>query len=1097
MDDVWRWWTAIVALALCFLALWFTPSLFHLQGANAAVLRGVIGLIGATGMSAFVWNQVRRKGARPESGPNPGRQEPPQSAEYLIREVPDLLAAAYKRLQALTGRRSSVQTFPLLVLLGGKDSGKTFLLRNSELSLEWLAGQDLKPAEATPTPVLNVQLSGNLLIVDAGSPVVADERVWHKLTGWLCRPGVRLLFGLETLPTRGLLVCVNCDLLTGTPELLASTAALLRKRLEEFALQSGSRVSVYVVFTKADKLKHFIDFFQQLDLEGSAEFLGAQLDSAAQAGSDEGAYRERLAASFSQIVSVLRSKRPDYLRREHDLETRRRAYEFPRTFSKFNSTVVDFLNRMCPVSNLDRKPYLRGFFFAGTRLWISGAGFENTMTGSANASRVFRPGEITPHGLSGLGNARPQQMFVADMFRNIIVPDLTQRKDRANATVARYRRLAAALLLLLLAVWGAGFSRSHVLNEKNASDLKNLSVAHGLPALAELRGKIIDLEASSQAPFFYREHWGLFIGNALLPTAREIYVEHFKAELLRPLRDGLVKKLSMLPRDPAPGSWQPTYENLKVYLVITSHNDKSSPEMAPFATGFLAGLQNWTEQQKTLATREFKYYLEVLRADPGLLTSFVPGELVKRTQDYLDAFSATQQVYGIAAAATVNVPGLKFKDETISTRTDVPGLFTNEGKSVFAGALGKSSQMMQGEAWVLGPNRQISAGSQADAESLYNSNTVRQWKEFLMGINVREFGRNPRLAATRIESLADRNRALFRILCLIAKDTSGNAAFLSVAQACNGAEINASRQSYVNALVGLQTAVARFAATADGTSDRESASGACMTAVDGLRREAATFANGLTGPDGTVNEQLRKLFFAPAVYTEPICTVKPGAALNAAGQRFCQQYQLIISKFPFSPDSPLDVTAGELSALFDPHTGELAKLGSEVSKNASGVRMTPQFRSFYDRMQRLGAALYNESSVPSLSFSLRPLFTPDWAKGYILLIQGQHVNESTGAVTLKLPESVSEASQLRRSTQEAVTGSYSGPWGGLRLLEHAVMKQISASTFRAEFVGQRLEGGPSSTSPIIFELTIPPGSQPFLAPGYFHSLRSCNSQVAE
>src|ERR1700761_4697121 len=235
VDDIWRWWAATIGLAVFFLAFWFSPSLLHLQGVNAAVTRGAIGVVGISGIAAFVWNQTRRK---PKKSPSEGAapQDPAPGAGYLHRQVVDALRLARKRIQALTGRGPSLQRFPTLIFAGEKDAGKTFLLKHSQLSLEWLVGQDLKPAEASPTPALNVQLAGELLVIDPGYAVIASEKVWRALCRLLSRPGLKSLFGFQRLASRGILVCVNCELLSRGPELVSAAAASLREPLEQFAL---------------------------------------------------------------------------------------------------------------------------------------------------------------------------------------------------------------------------------------------------------------------------------------------------------------------------------------------------------------------------------------------------------------------------------------------------------------------------------------------------------------------------------------------------------------------------------------------------------------------------------------------------------------------------------------------------------------------------------------------------------------------------------------------------------------------------------------------------------------------------------------------
>jgi len=84
-----------------------------------------------------------------------------------------------------------------------------------------------------------------------------------------------------------------------------------------------------VVFTKADRISFFHDYFHMLSNDEASQVFGVTL---AFRGPSKGVYDQeqaaRLTAAFDETVFFIRAKRIDYLARENDADRLPGAYEF-------------------------------------------------------------------------------------------------------------------------------------------------------------------------------------------------------------------------------------------------------------------------------------------------------------------------------------------------------------------------------------------------------------------------------------------------------------------------------------------------------------------------------------------------------------------------------------------------------------------------------------------------------------------------------------------------------------------------------------------------------------------------------------------------
>jgi type VI secretion system protein ImpL len=300
------------------LARWARPS-----GADFWILLvalWVIGLVIAAGVVYLV--QRRRQNL---AGPSTPLAD---EAGLLVRE-------ANRRLGASTAYRrggSSIAGLPVVLLLGETGATKTTAVRNSGLDPELLAGLDSQENnQPAPTNAANFWLMAGTVFAEAGGPLLGDISALRRLATELRSSTLAGLFGRK--PARAAIVCLDAERLLGPdPAALVDAGRRMNAALDQIARAWGSRLPVYVLVTRLDRVNYFMDYVRSMSREEANQVFGASFP--ATDAIEHGAYNQqqtaRLARAFDHLANALTEKRIDYLRREEDPARSPNVCVFPR-----------------------------------------------------------------------------------------------------------------------------------------------------------------------------------------------------------------------------------------------------------------------------------------------------------------------------------------------------------------------------------------------------------------------------------------------------------------------------------------------------------------------------------------------------------------------------------------------------------------------------------------------------------------------------------------------------------------------------------------------------------------------------------------------
>ena len=963
-----------LAFTLYMIGAWFLGSWLVADPTDRWVLRGGLWLLGLTAAAiAFIfWRKKRPKPA--VEGASPAKDD----ITFLMREANQRLASSAK----LRGGGSTLARLPLVLILGESGSTKTTAVVKSGLNAELVAGQDRTEGGSVPpsTRAANVWLAAGAVFVEAGGSLLADRPGLAALVRELKAAGMGNLLGRTAQAPRAVVVC--CDLETlrrpDAAAVLAAQARQMRQALGDIAEAWASRVPVYVLFTKLDRVNYFLDYVRALGFDEAGQVFGVTLplSGSLQSGIYNQEQTQRLTGAFEQLFNGLTEKRCEFLRRENDPARPPNIYEFPREYRKLRDEAVRFLLELGRPSQLQASPFLRGFYFTGVRPIA------------------------TPDGRRGA-----QWVFLEKFFQEALLQDgAAFGAAAANTGASRSRRILYGVASAASLLWLIGATVSFVNNRGIVGDARDasgrLKAMRGqsasqdkLRVLEELRqpAQQVTDHHRDRPPMSYR--WGLYPGLPMYENVRELYCGRLGETLLGDVRDRLAGRLRSLPASPGPSDdYDTPYNNLKAYLMMTSNPDKAD---TPFLSRMLAA--RWaqadtaTEEQKRLAGAQFQFYAAE-RKD-----NFCPArpdtDVIRQARSYLLQFKLEDRAYR-AMIDDVNRlgPPLRFVDPTnaMADPQVVEYAFSKDGFKATNAALGKALEYLNREPWVLGASEgqrmsaADSAGIVARLTARYQNEFIGIWNQFVDKARVNSYS-NLKDASTKLTSLSSSTSPMIRLFCMVARNTAVENPDIAKAfqpfqgfaapASCETMPVAPGNQPYMQALGGLQVGVERVANAPNPDSER-------LTESDPAK--AAATASAQQHNMGPKPSQLLK---DPIIYAEGLAKGVPAASLNGKGGGFCQEISPVLSRFPFNTRSSVDARPDDLAQVFAPQSGRLFTFYEETLKDLlspsiggryaakmdAKVSLNPRFLEFFNRAAGISRLLFGASAgapTPKVQYAL-------------------------------------------------------------------------------------------------------------------------------
>lgn len=1087
---------SIIISALIFLfsivLAWLAGPVLHVEGTPLLVLRILLVALGAAAAAIILVMYFRER-----------RRDAATKNVQGGSDMDTLLHDAEKRLA--TAQRSgpkSLDSMPLLYILGEANAAKTTSVLKSGLDPELLAGQIYRDQDVLATPVVNLWYTQAAVFVEAGDAVRKSPALWGKLIRKTRPKAYRSAMGTQA-PVRAAVVCVSLEQFLGanTQETILATARSTNHMLRDLAHQLGTEVPVYVVLTKLDRVPGFTEYVRNLSHDEATQPLGMGFP---RSDASSGLYAEQamaeVSAALDKLIFSLSEYRLELLTRETDARNIDPVYEFPRELRKLRNNLAAYLVELTRPSHLNVNPYLRGFYLTGVRATIieqmvsAPVHTPAAPTADAGATRMFTLEQArataAPQTPQVVSQKVAQWCFLPRLFSFVILEDRSALASTSNSGRTHvFRRvifgtLSVLLLAYLICLVVSFSNNSHlagsITTAANALPLRTvpagqLATPQDLASLDQLRASLVQLEGYQKdgPPLMYR--WGLYHGNEVLDAARQIYFDRFQRLLLTNTQTNIVAALGGLPSTPQSGAdYAAAYNPLKAYLITTSNADKSTPE---FLTPVL--MQYWlngrvpdTNEQKQLAQQQFDFYAaELARRNPYSIAPEMAA--VTHARGYLANFGGFERIYQqMLTAAGKVAPSIDFNRSypgsaaTVVDAHIVPGAFTASGFTFMQDAILHPDRYFSGEAWVLGDQAPPSLDRTNLTQQLagrYLADYQSQWRDFLRAAQVMKY-RSLQDAAQKLQLLTNPGSPLLALFYVVSHNTAvANSEIAKefqppqavVAPANADKFIGPGNTGYVTGLLGLQGAVGQVAQDPT-AANNPAAVTPILTASASAHTAASQTAQAFNlDPQAHVDQTSLALLQAPINAVDEVVRGRGPAQANAGGKSLCEAFSQVTAKFPFTAGSSVEASPAEVAALLQPGSGSLwqfydSNLKTLLTQQGSvyiptpgaPVQPNPAFVHFFNQAAALSAALY--PAVPSaagLTFTAHILPSKE-IQSITFAVDAQRLQgtDVSKPFTWSLP-----SAQSAQLTANYGAGSlplqFSGPWALFHLIDKGKVEQ--------------------------------------------------------
>lgn len=691
--------------------------------------------------------------------------EADEAEEYLNSELGELkgkLSDALKKLRKSKLGRQHLYQLPWYIMIGPPGAGKTTAIVNS--GLKFPLAEDLgKSAIGGIGGTRNCDwwFTNDAVLIDTAgryttqdSDAEADGGAWSGFLSLLKKHRKRQ-------PINGALVAISLsDLSMQDEQTQASHALAVRRRLAELREKLGVRFPIYFLFTKADLIAGFSEFFDSLGKEDRNQVWGFTYDlKQSKSGKDAlGAFD----GEFERVLARLNEQSLEKMQAETDHQRRSLIAGFPSQVASLKQVARDFVAQVFEETRFDKNHMLRGIYFtSGTQ---EGTPIDRLMMGMAQTFGIGRQA-------IGSGQGSGRSFFLKRLFEDVMFPEsgLVSADDKIERRYRWITRGSIAISILAAIGLGSVWTRSYLGNQELIAQANATAVAYqeasaaippspvgdtDLPAIVPALNVLRDAPANptiNEVNPERRIKWGLYQGEVIGAEAAQTYRaalnQHLLPRLILRLEDQIQGNLN---------NPDQLYEALKIYMML----GLQAPEIDESLVKDWMTL-DWSQAYPGPTRSELRADLAThLKAllEQQIQTVALNQNLIEQVQTILAQMPLAQRIYNgiINSQKAKNLPKWRisvaggpavnrvFVRSSGRDLTDgIEGVFTYNGFNDFflPEALGVTRRM-QKESWVLGAFGEAQQSEQAlvrlagDVLDLYYDDYVQQYDQLLSDLDI-------------------------------------------------------------------------------------------------------------------------------------------------------------------------------------------------------------------------------------------------------------------------------------------------------------------------------------------------------------------------
>ncbi|RWH17094.1 MAG: type VI secretion system membrane subunit TssM [Mesorhizobium sp.] len=634
------------------------------------------------------------------------------------------MSEAIATLKQSSGRRNFLYEIPWYIIIGPPGAGKTTALVNSGLKFPLAGSGNAQPlAGVGGTRSCDWWFTEDAVLIDtAGRYTTQDSDAERDKASWLGFLGLLKKYRTGQ-PINGVILAISvADLIGFDDQQLDAHVTEIRSRLRELHETLKIQFPVYLLFTKADLVAGFMDYFGDLDEARRRKVWGATFQTTDRNRNMVG----ETSAEFDALARQLADEIADRLQDEADPVARIAIFGFPAQFVALRTRVVRFVTSLFDASRAQVNVSLRGFYFSsGTQ--------EGTPIDQVLGAMGRNFGSASQAHLSGTGKS----FFLHDLLAKVIFPEAGwvsfDRTAERRARLARFGSLAAIALAAFASLGVLGLSyfanesligstRQAMAQYRDGADsllrsttVTDVDLENVIGPLDQLRNLPAGYETAGQTKPI-EESFGLSQRDRLLSASKSAYRQalerSFRSRLLVQAERTIQAKMA----DPIA-----LYEPLKIYLMLGGKAPKVDDELI---VSWMK--QDWEENRYPGENnREGRAQLEKhLRAMLALDDAYDPvfelnQPLVEAAQRSLGRMSLADRASALIRSA---VYAARLQDFSVAAKAGpeaqllfermdgaeladlgVPGLYTKAGfNGFYLPQLSRIAQMLVDDQWVLG-----------------------------------------------------------------------------------------------------------------------------------------------------------------------------------------------------------------------------------------------------------------------------------------------------------------------------------------------------------------------------------------------------------
>jgi type VI secretion system protein ImpL len=675
-----------------------------------------------------------------------------------VAAMSEKLTTALNLLKKASGSRGYLYEQPWYAIIGPPGAGKTTALLNAGLKFP-LAAEMGQSAVAgvggtrmcdwwfTEDAVL-IDTAGRYTTQDSDSAV--DKAGWDAFLALLKRTRTRQ-------PLNGVIVAMAMtDIASASQADRMAHARAIRRRVKELSDNLGVKVPVYALFTKADLIAGFTEFFDDLDRERRGQVWGMTFPLSTGEAGTAGAFN----TEYGLLVDSLNQRLIDRLQNERSADRRGMIAGFPAQVSSLKTPLAEFVQEAFGGSRLDPAPLLRGVYIAsGTQEGTPIDRLTGAMARSFGIDQRRAP------------SLRPEQgrsYFLTRLLKEVVFGEATLvSRDPGKARRSLIWRIAAASVAALLVI-GCTAALIQTRSANNTAVLESetalaayIAAAQTLKldpvAESDLTTVLPVLDKARALPFGPDApppptQWfpGLSQIDKLATGAQRVYLHALDNILLPRLIHRLEAQMKQNFNNPAF-----LYEATRIYLMLGSAGSLDRASVKEWMH------YDWEAAYPGAPAQTLRKHLETHLAallDEPLPTVTLDGTLVEDARRTFSRVSLAERVYASirrspeatalpqwSPADAAGASGIRVfvRKSGQQLSVGIPGFFTIDGfHKVLLPQLPIATLQVTNDSWVLGKTQQVDPISlaavnlQKDVVALYTTDYAKQWDALMADIDV-------------------------------------------------------------------------------------------------------------------------------------------------------------------------------------------------------------------------------------------------------------------------------------------------------------------------------------------------------------------------